>query len=180
VKSWTGAESKDMVTVLLGLLAPPLKGHPDYFKFIKSFTDFIFITSYHSHSKTTLKYLQDALSGISSNIHLFLPYHNSHSMTKIPKIHSLLHNIECIRDMGCAVNSDPEKSDAAHQDLIKDGLRSSNKVNFIPQMLQWETHLFHIKTRVSILQHIIKYDPLLPKTAICRNLLLGDSLESTK
>jgi len=169
-----------MVTVWLGPVAPPLKGHTDHFKFIKSFTDFIFITSYHSHTKTTLKYLQDALSRISSNIHLFLPYHNSYSMTKIPKIHSLLYNIKCISEMACGINSDTEKSDAAHQDLIHDGLRSSNKVNYIPQMLQWETRLYHIKTRVSILLHIVKLDPLLPQTANCRNLLLGDSLVSTK
>jgi len=160
VKQWTGAEYKDMVKVWLAALAPLLKGHPDHFKFIKSVTDFILITSYHSHTETRLKYLQDALSGICSNIHLFLPYRKSHSMSKIPKIHSLLHYIECIREMGSADNSDTEISEAAHKNLIKDGYRSSNKVYCIPQMLRWETRLFHIKLRVSILLHIFKLDPL--------------------
>jgi len=135
VKQWTSAEYKDMVKVWLAALAPLLKGHPDHFKFIKSVTDFILITSYHSHTETTLKYLQDALSGISSNIHLFLPYCKSHSISKIPKIHSLLHYIKCIREMGSADNSDTEISEAVHKNLIKDGYRSSNKVNYIPQML---------------------------------------------
>jgi hypothetical protein len=180
VKQWTGAEYKDMLKVWLAALAPLLKGHPDHFKFIKSVTDFILITSYHSHTETTLKYLQDALSGISSNIHLFLPYRKSHSMSKIPKIHSLLHYIECIREMGSADNSDTEISEAAHKNLIKDGYRSSNKVNYIPQMLRWETRLFHIKSRVSILLHIVKLDPLSPKADICRKLLVGDSLASDK
>jgi hypothetical protein len=94
MKQWTGAGYKDMMKVWLAALAPLLEGHPNHFKFIKSVTDFILITSYHSHTETTLKYLQDALSGISSNIHLFVPYRKSHSMSKIPKIHSLLHYID--------------------------------------------------------------------------------------
>jgi len=169
-----------MVKDWLAPLAPLLEWHPDYFKFIESVTDFILITSYHSHRETTLKYLQDALSGISSNIHLFLPYRKSHSMSKITKIHSLLHYIECIREMGSANNSDTEISEAAHKNLIKDGYRSSNKVNYIPQMSRWETRLCHNKSRVSISRHIVKSDPLSPKADIRRKLLVGDSLASDK
>jgi hypothetical protein len=84
-------------------------------------------------------------------------------MNKIPKIHSLLHYIECIREMGSADNSDTEISEAAHKNLFTDGYRFSNKVNYIPQMLRWETRLFHIKSRVSILLHIVELDPLSPK-----------------
>jgi hypothetical protein len=64
---------KDMVRVWLAALATCLKGHPAHLKVIKSVTDFIFIAHYNPHTKTTLKYLQDVLSGISSNIHLCLP-----------------------------------------------------------------------------------------------------------
>jgi len=180
VKQWTGAEYKDMVKVWLAALAPVHKGHPNDFNFIKSVTDFISITSYHSHTETTLKYIQDALSGISSNIHLFLPYRKSNSMSKIPKIDSLLHYIECIREMGSADNSDTEISEAPHKNQTKDGSRSSNKVNYIPHMLRWETRLFHIKSTVSILLHIVKFDPLSPKADICRKLPVGDSLASDK
>jgi len=178
VKQWTGAQYKDMVKVWLAAFAPLLKGHPDHFKFIKSVTYFILITSYHSRTKTTLKYLQDALSGISSNIHLFLPYRKSHRMSNIPNIDSLLHYIECIREMGSADNSDTEISEAGHKILIKDGYRSCNKVNYIPQMLLWETRLFHIKSRVSIILHIVKLHLLPPKADIFRKLLAGDSLAS--
>ena len=132
---WTGAKYKDIVKVYLAALALLSKGHPDHFKSIKSVTNFILIASYHSHTQTTLKYLHDALSGISSNIHLFLPYRKSHSISKMPKIHSLLHYIECIRDMGSANNSETKISEAAHKDLIKDGYHSSNKFIYIPQML---------------------------------------------
>jgi hypothetical protein len=66
-------------------LAPLLKGHPAHIEFIKSVTEFLLIASCHFNTNTMLKYLQDALGGISSNIHLFLPYCKSHSMSKIPK-----------------------------------------------------------------------------------------------
>lgn len=47
-------------------------------------------------------------------------------------------------------------------------------------MLGWEMGLFHIKARVSILQHIVKSDPLMPKDHLCRKLLLEDPLASDK
>ncbi|KAF8249092.1 hypothetical protein K440DRAFT_544705, partial [Wilcoxina mikolae CBS 423.85] len=53
----------------------------------------------------------------------------------IPKIHSLFHYIECIKEMYSADNSDTEVSESTHKNLIKDGYCSSNKVNYIPQML---------------------------------------------
>jgi hypothetical protein len=138
------------VKVWLEPLAPVLTGDPDHFRFIKSVTDFILIASYHSHNDNTLKYLQDALSGISRNIHLFLPYHKSLSMSKIPKICSLLHYIKCIRVMGLAGNSDTKISEAIQKNLIKDGYHSSNKVNYYPQILRWEERLVHIVSRVII------------------------------
>ncbi|KAF8252853.1 hypothetical protein K440DRAFT_518881, partial [Wilcoxina mikolae CBS 423.85] len=104
-----------------------------------SVTDFILIVGYHSHTETTLRYLQDTLDGISRNIHLFLPYCHNQSISKIPKIHSQFHYNECFKDMGSPDNSDTEVSEAAHKNLIKDGYRASNKVDYIPQMLRWET-----------------------------------------
>ncbi|KAF8241175.1 hypothetical protein K440DRAFT_575338, partial [Wilcoxina mikolae CBS 423.85] len=83
--------------------------------------DFILIAGYHSHTETTLQYLQDALHGISRNIHRFLPYRHNQSISKIPKIYSLFHYIECIKEMCSADNSDTEVSEAAHKNLIKDG-----------------------------------------------------------
>ncbi|KAF8241194.1 hypothetical protein K440DRAFT_575078, partial [Wilcoxina mikolae CBS 423.85] len=83
----------------------------------------------------TLQYLQDALHGISRNIHLFLPYRHNQSIRKIPKIHSLFHYIEYIKEMGSTDNSDTEVSEATHKNFIKDGYHASNKVDYILQML---------------------------------------------
>jgi hypothetical protein len=118
MKQW---REKGIGEGLPAALAPLLKGHHDHFKLIKSATLFLLIATYHSHTKTTLKYLQNALSGISSTIHLFQLYHTSHSFSKIPKIHSLLHYIEYIREMGTADNNDTEISETTYQNLITDG-----------------------------------------------------------
>jgi hypothetical protein len=73
-----------MVMVGLAAVASLLKGNPNHDKFIICVTNFILIASDHHHdTKTILKYLQDADSAISTNIHLVLPYHKSHSMSKI-------------------------------------------------------------------------------------------------
>lgn len=96
VNQWPGPDSKVIVKVWRAALALRLGGHPDYMKFIKSFTDLILITSFHFHTETALKCLQDVLSVVCSNIHLFLPHCKSHCMSQIPKIHSLLQNIERI------------------------------------------------------------------------------------
>jgi hypothetical protein len=75
MKQSTGAKYKKMVKVWLAALSHLLKGHCNYCKFSNPVTDCILIASYHSQTETTLKYLQDELSGISSNIHLF--YHTA-------------------------------------------------------------------------------------------------------
>ncbi|KAF8242216.1 hypothetical protein K440DRAFT_639384 [Wilcoxina mikolae CBS 423.85] len=175
VKQWTGSEYKDMLKVWLAALAPLLKGHANHLKLLKSVTGFILIAGYHSHTETILRYLQNALHSISRNIHLFLPYHHNQSISKIPKIHSLFHYIECIKKMDSADNSDTEVYEDAHKNLIKDGYGASNKVDYIPQMLQWEKRLFHIKSRVSILRYIIEAAPLSAKADTYRKLLMGDS-----
>ncbi|KAF8241240.1 hypothetical protein K440DRAFT_646462 [Wilcoxina mikolae CBS 423.85] len=82
--------------------------------------------------------------------------------------------------MGSADNGDTEVSEAGHKNVIKDGYRVSNKVNYIPLMLRWETPLFHIKSRVSILRYMIEAAPLSAKPDTYRKLLMGDSYSCNK
>jgi len=135
VNDWNSAEYIDLVKVWLAVLARCLTAHTDNSKFIKSVINYIFIASYHSHSETMLQKLQDALSGINSIIHLILTYFMSHSMSKIPEIHSLVHFTKYIGEMGSANNSDSEISEVTHKSFIKNGYGSSSKVNYIQHML---------------------------------------------
>jgi len=125
-----------------------------------------------------LKYLQAVPSCISSNIHLFLTYHNNHRISKIPKLLSLLCYIGYIWEMASADYTNMEIYEVTYKGLIKHAYHSSSKVNSIPQMLRWEMQRFHIKLKVCILLHIVKSDPLWLKVDICRDLLGGDSLTS--
>jgi len=180
MKQWTSAEFMHMVKVWLPAFACVHKGYLDHYKYIKSVTDFILIASYHSPTKTTLKYLQAVLRATSSNICTSLPYHKSHLMHLIPWFHSHIHCIEFIRVMAFANTCDTIISEVAHKHLTMDGDDFSNNVIYIPQILRWEMYLFHIKLRVSIPLHIIKSDPLLLKADICRKILVAHSLASRK
>jgi len=166
VNQWTSVEYQDTVKDWVCAFVLVLEGHPEYCAFIKFVTDCISIICYHSITETVLKYLQHTLSGISSNIHLFLPYHNHHSICSIPRINSLLHYIQLFTDVGSANNSDSTISEAIHKYLIKNGYCSTNKGKYILQMLWWETCIFHIKSKVRIQPHIIKSDSFSPEADI--------------
>jgi hypothetical protein len=99
-------------------------------------------------------------------------------MSKIPKIHSLLDYVECIREIGTADNTDTKICEAAYKNHIKNSYHSSKNIEYSLQPLGWEMCLFHIKSKVFLLLHIGKSDHVLPKTDICRLLLLGKSLAS--
>jgi len=57
---------------------------------------------------------------------------------------------------------------------------SSNNINHIPQISQWELCWFDNKSRVRILLNIIKSDPLSLKAAICSKLPVADYLVRNK
>lgn len=98
-------------------------------------------------------------------------------MSIIHNICSLLYCVKCCREIASANSSGTEISQAAYKNLIKDDYWLSNMVNYILQILPWQTCLFNIKSRVSILLHIPKSDPLSWKSDICRKLPVGDSLD---
>ena len=126
-------------------------------RFLKVVTDLILITSYHSHSDSTLGYLQDALNAISRGLPHFSNFRKSDDASGIPKLHTIYHYIECIREMGSSDNMDTEQTESAHRWLIKDGYRASNKVEYVPQILERERRLFHIKGRVNLYLYIISH-----------------------
>lgn len=154
VTQWTGSEYKDMLAVWIPLLAPLLKGFPHRLKGLRHLTDFILLAGYHSHTDTTLRYLKSALVGYGKSLDGFLEFRENNSFAGIPKLHAMIHYVECIKEFGSTDNTDTEVSESAHSWLIKDAYRATNKVDYIPQMLKWEKRQFIIKDRLNILQSI--------------------------
>ena len=108
IQQWTGTEYKDMVKVWLAVLAPLLKGYPDHMRCLQAVTDFILITSYHSHFDSTLGYLQDALNAISRGLPLLPDFRKSYDASGIPKLHVIYHYIVYICEMGSSDNMETE------------------------------------------------------------------------
>lgn len=111
-----------MLKAWLTVLAPLLKGYPDHMRFLKAVTDFILITGYHTHSDSTLAYLQDALNAIGCYLLHFSDFRKSDDASGIPKLHAIFHYVECIREIGSADNMDTEQTESAHRWLIKTGI----------------------------------------------------------
>ena len=84
-------------------------------RFLKVVTDFIVITSYHSHSDSTLGYLQDTHNAISRGLPLFSDFRKSDNASGISKLHEIYHYIECIHEMGSSDNIDTEQTELAYR-----------------------------------------------------------------
>ena len=84
---------------------------------------------------------------------------------------TIYHYIECIREMGSSDNTDTEQMESIHRWLIKDRYRASNKVDYVPQILELERRLFHIKGRVNLNRYIISHHQL-SRHALRRQLLV--------
>ncbi|KAI5801105.1 hypothetical protein EDC01DRAFT_780849 [Geopyxis carbonaria] len=178
VKQFTGAEYKDMLRVWIPALAPLFTGYPQHITFMRHLTDFILISGYHHHTEDTLGYLKEALDGMAAGMHLWAPYRNStntgdDSNVKVPTMHAMSHYIECIQDVGSCDHTDTEAFESAHHWMCKLAYRASNKVNYDVQMLAWEQRLFYIKSRLSVLRHILKEKPTSRHADLCLRMLIN-------
>ena len=66
IKQWTGIEQKALVQQIIPVLAPLLPSSCAHvLDFCRALVDFVLIAQYHSHDKTTLEYLSQALMKIN-------------------------------------------------------------------------------------------------------------------
>ncbi|KAF8464308.1 hypothetical protein JB92DRAFT_3086274 [Gautieria morchelliformis] len=117
ISHWSGTEYKNMEKVFVSLMAHALL--PNALKTAHAILDFIYLTRYPYHSKTTLQCLQDALDR-------FHQYKNTHY-------------IESIKSRGIADGFSTELPERLLIDLCKVGYRASNREDYIIQMTKWIT-----------------------------------------
>ncbi|KAG1892510.1 hypothetical protein F4604DRAFT_1875833 [Suillus subluteus] len=105
--------------------------------------DFIYISQYPSHNKDSLGYLQVALEQYHANkcilIDLGICVHFN-----IPKLHSMQHYAECIRNFGTTDNYNTEMFEHFHIDYTKEGWRATNFRDELPaddSVTMFETYL---------------------------------------
>jgi hypothetical protein len=133
-----GPVRKNMAKVLLGCIVGSKmdKDNPKGVLACKAILDFISLAQYGSHDDVTLGYMDAALKAWEKNRHFFIEA-RVRADFDIPKFHSLLHYLQCVRDFGTTDNYNTEMFERLHIDFAKKGWRASNKKDAVPQMVKW-------------------------------------------
>ncbi|KZP10902.1 hypothetical protein FIBSPDRAFT_757434 [Athelia psychrophila] len=134
VSQWTGKELKEMERVFLAVIAGLVNDR--VFAAAKGLLDFIYLAQYQSHTNDTLAKLQDALERFHSNKDVFIDAGIRNDFN-IPKLHSILHYIQAIRQLGSADGFNTEAPERLHIEYTKKAYAGSSRTDYIAQMKVW-------------------------------------------
>lgn len=155
----SGRERKDMARILLGCLVGKVPRR--VLLVFRSLLDFIYLAQYPSHDDQTLGYLQDALDTFHKHKDVLIQL-GIRSHFDIPKVHSLIHYIDSIRQFGATDNYNTEAFERLHIDLAKDAWRSTNKREERPQMVAWLDRYERISAFQLYLDRVDHCPPTIP------------------
>ena len=130
----SGKERKQMVRVLLGCLVGKVPN--DTLTCYRALLDFLYLVQYPSHDDDSLQYMEDTPTLFHNHKKVFILLGIGEHFN-IPKFHSLLHYMDCIKMHGTTDNYNTKAFERLHIDLAKDSWRVSNTRNTIPQMTKW-------------------------------------------
>ena len=133
----SGSERKDMARILLGCLVGRIPN--DVMLTFRALLDFIYLAQYPTHDDTTLKYMTDALELFHKHKNVLVELGIREHMN-IPKLHSLLHYVDSIKNLGTTDNYNTEMFERLHIDCAKKAWRATNHRNEQPQMVKWLEH----------------------------------------
>jgi hypothetical protein len=134
VSQWTGTEHKEMEKVLLGIT---IGGVPSRFiTVVRSLLDFIYLSQLQYHTSTTIKSLESCLKTFHDYKEIVIEL-EIRKHFNIPKMHALMHYVDCIRSFGSADGYNSESPERLHIDFAKEAYRASNKRDYIEQMAVW-------------------------------------------
>lgn len=134
ISQWTGTEHKEMEKILLGIA---IGGVPNRFiPVVRSLVDFIYLSQLQYHTSTTIKSLEDCLKSFHEHKDVVVEL-GVRNHFNIPKVHSMLHYVECIRSLGSADGYNSESPERLHIDFAKEAYRASNKRDYVEQMAVW-------------------------------------------
>ncbi|KAH7902826.1 hypothetical protein BJ138DRAFT_1121048 [Hygrophoropsis aurantiaca] len=135
---------------------------------MRGLLDFLFLAQYPCHTEETLRLLDDALNRFHDNKSIFIDL-GIRTSFNLPKLHSLRHYINMIREFGTTDNYNTEYTERLHIDLTKDAYRATNHKDEYNQMTLWlerkEKMQYHdnfVRWRQN--QNITQMDPRLTTT----------------
>ena len=98
--------------------------------------DFIYLAQYQSHTDETLLTLQHALDDFHAMKDVFIN-HSCYEHFNIPKLHSLLHYVDTIKNLGSLDGLNTENSERLHIDYTKKAYAASSRKDYTVQMMKW-------------------------------------------
>ena len=135
IKQWTGSDHKQLqrifVSALVGATADPVIVRAGC-----CLLDFIYLAQYQSHTDETLLALQRALNDFHAMKDVFID-HGCHEHFNIPKLHSLLHYVDTIKNLGSLDGLNTENSERLHIDYAKKAYAASSQKDYTIQMTKW-------------------------------------------
>jgi len=136
----SGKEHADMCKILLGLIVDARTPHGTsavrVVRAVRGILDFLYIAQFPSQSEETLDLLASSLSMFHENKEVFEEL-GIHDGFNIPKIHSMQHYTESIRNYGTTDNYNTEYTERLHINLAKDTYKSTNFKDEFTQMTLW-------------------------------------------
>ncbi|KAI0629507.1 hypothetical protein C8Q77DRAFT_1065092 [Trametes polyzona] len=140
----SGAEHRQISSFLLGVvidmdLPGGREATNELVRACRALLDFMYMAQYPIHSSQTLSALAEALASFHENRQIFVTL-GVRTGFNIPKFHSLVHYVNCIKLFGTTDNYSTETSERLHIDLAKDAYRATNHKDEYPQMTKWLEH----------------------------------------
>ena len=134
VTQWTGTEHKEMEKLLLGVVIGGVSNR--FLPVIRSLIDFIYLSQLQYHTSTTIKSLEKCLKSFHDHKNVVVEL-GIHDNFNIPKLHAILHYVDCICSLGSLDGYNSESPKQLHIDFAKEAYQASNKRDYIEQMAVW-------------------------------------------
>jgi hypothetical protein len=135
IRQWTSADHKQLQRVFIGGLIGTATDHCALHAAC-SLVDFIYLAQYQSQTDKTLKALKQAVDDFHSTKDIFIEL-GLREHFNIPKVHSLLHYIDTIKNLGSLDGLNTENSECLHIDLTEQAYAASSWKDYTIQMTKW-------------------------------------------
>ena len=135
IRQWTGADHKELQRVFIGGLVG-ITMDRCVLCAACSLVDFFYLAQYKSHMDATLKALKQALDDFHGAKEIFVEL-GLREHFNIPKVHSLLHYVDTIQNLGSLDGLNTENSECLHIDYAKKAYAATSRKDYTIQMTKW-------------------------------------------